>query len=581
MAYRGEDLDLRTPQTWAVTQAELAGAAEASLSSDSKHGTFRAGPILVDDTVLACCNYAYDIAVAHRSAEVRIEHLLYAMTRIDAAASALESRGIRVASLRRETATIVASEIPVVPGSGPLAPRRSDDFAAVLRIAASLAARRNAAASIDDVLQTLVDYRSDFPASESLFRVMPRIAPRELPEPLPPLTRAGGDLRYPVGQVGLLRYGGDYPRGYRNDFAGSPADALQNSRIEALEQMVRALSQDLSNERHIVAGLVRDLSREAQAHQDDQVRRQAVLLDRIGTMEAAILEARGASTNESLVAKLENIETALELRLQEMSQSWAVLSTRLQELEASIRERPSGSGSVTAEEIREIVDLKPILNRLDIIEEAVLSGEGTSSANLGERFAKVEAEITRALTTSSDAGRTETLLTGLESIKEISNKFDVQQATASEAMRDLTERLAAVERAITAEIETAAAKHQAYAHDLSEVHEALMKINQNQHTLAGSMDQWRTEFAGDVATILNRLAAIDRDTALPAEALNALKAHMDTMNRLIIERYHRRHRFSYWLFGTDDWIGASWPSQKAALEAEKQRVKEAAEAQSA
>lgn len=577
MAYRGEDLDLRTPQTWAATQAEAASAAEASLPPDTKHGIFRSGPILVDDTVLACCNYAYDIAVAHRSAEVRIEHLLYAMTRIDAAASALEARGIRVGSLRRDTATIVASEIPVVPGSGPLAPRRSDDFAAVLRIAAGLAARRNAAASIDDILQALVDYRSDFPASESLLRVMPRIAPRELPEPLPPLTRSAGEVRYPASQVGLLRYG-DYPRGYRGDFAGSRADALQNSRIEALEQMLRALSHDLSNERHIVAGLVRDLSREAQAHQDDQARRQAVLLDRIGTLEAAILEARGASTNESLVAKLENIETALELRLQEMSQSWAVLSARLQELEAAVRERSSGSGSVTADEIRDIVDLKPVLNRLDIIEEAVLSGEGGASSNLGERFAKVEAEITRALATSNDAGRTESLLAGLESIKEISNKFEAQQATASGAMRDLAERLGAVERAITAEIETAAAKHQAYTHDLSEVHEALMKINQNQHTLAGSMDQWRTEFAGDVATILNRLAAIDRDTALPAEALNALKAHMDTMNRLIIERYHRRHRFSYWLFGTDDWIGASWPSQKAALEAEKQRVKEAAEA---
>jgi hypothetical protein len=42
---------------------------------------------------------------------------------------------------------------------------------------------------------------------------------------------------------------------------------------------------------------------------------------------------------------------------------------------------------------------------------------------------------------------------------------------------------------------------------------------------------------------LNRLTSIDRDNALPVETLNGLKTHMDTMNRLIIERYHRRNRF--------------------------------------
>ena len=124
-----------------------------------------------------------------------------------------------------------------------------------------------------------------------------------------------------------------------------------------------------------------------------------------------------------------------------------------------------------------------------------------------------------------------------------------------------------------AEIETAAAKHQAYAQDLGEVHDALMKLNQNQHTLAGSIDQWRTDAAGDVAMISNRLANLDRDNERPIETLNALTTHMDTMNRMMIERYHRRNRFWYWLFGTDDWIGTSWPSQAAAIEAERQKLK--------
>jgi hypothetical protein len=577
MAYRGEDLDLRTPQTWAAPSADLAGSSELPLPQGGKRGAYRSGPILVDETVLACCNHAYDVAVAHRATEVRVEHLLNAMTRIDAAAAALEVRGVRVAALRRETAAIVAGEIAAVAGNGSAAPRRSDELADVLRFASSLAARRNAAASVDDILQVLLDQRSEFPSSELLARHTSRVALRDLPEPLPPLTRSGLDARYPAS--GGLRYGSDYSRPYRGEFTGTPTDAIQNSRIEALEQMVRALSQDLSSERHIVAGLVRDLSRDTQVHQDDQGRRQSVLLDRIGTLEEAMLEARGANSNESLVSKLESIEAALELRLQEMSQSWSVLSKRLQDLEVSVREKAgSGEGGTTLDDIRQAIDLKPIANRLDIIEEAVLGGETRGNGDLGDRFAKLEAEVTRALATSTDGGRMETLLSGFERINGISEKLDAQHGSLTQATSDLAERLAAVERAITAEIETAAAKHQAYAHDLTEVHEALMKLNQNQHTLAGSMDDWRTEFGGDVANIMTRLAGLDRDNERPMETLNALNAHMDSMNRLIIERYHRRHRFWYWLFGTDDWIGASWPSQKVALEAERERAKDAEQA---
>ena len=72
---------------------------------------------------------------------------------------------------------------------------------------------------------------------------------------------------------------------------------------------------------------------------------------------------------------------------------------------------------------------------------------------------------------------------------------------------------------------------------------------------------------------MNRLTSIDRDNSPPVETLNGLNTHMDTMNRRLIERCHRRNRFRYWLFGTDDWIGASWRSLKAAIEAEWQRVK--------
>ena len=573
MGYRGEDLDLRTPQTWASAPTELAGTGDLPLPQNGKRASYRSAPILVDDMVLACCNHAYDVAAAHRAAEVRVEHLFNAMTRIDAATAALEARGVRVAALRRETAAIIASEIPAVAGNGSSAPRRSDELVEVLRLAASAASRRNAAVSIDDLLHVLLDQRSELPASELLFRFASRLALRDGPEPLPPLTRSSADLRYAAGAGS--RYGAEHGRSYRA-FSDAPTDAIQNSRIEALEQMVRALSQDLSNERHIVAGLVRDLSRNTQAHQDDQGKQQALLLDRIGMLEEATLETRGTNLSESLISKLESIETALELRLQEMSQSWAVLSSRLQELEIAVRDRPGhGGAGLTLDDIRQVVDMKPVNERLALIEEAVLADDRSGSGDFGDRFGKLEKEIARLLATSTDSGRIDALLTSFDRFNALADKFDSQQSSLGQAASDLVQRLASVEAAITAEIETAAAKHQAYTRDLTEVHDALMKLNQNQHTLAGSMDQWRTETAADVANVLTRIAAIDRDASVPAETLTALNAHMGSMNNFIIERYRRRHRFLYWLFGTDDWLGASWPPKSAAVDADRQRLNEA------
>lgn len=591
MAYHGEDLDLRTSQTWAP--GEVIQPGEAALSN-GKRGSHLAGPVLVDDTVLACFNQAYDIAAAHRAGEVRVEHLLNAMTRLDSSAAALETHGIRVVALKRETATIIAGDIPAMPGSSPVSPRRSDDLVEVLKFATTLAARRNTPVSIDDLLQVLFDHRSEFGASELLMRFVARA------EPLPPLTRSEpryAPQRYPV----------DYGRPlYRNEYLGTQTDALQNSRIESLEQAVRALGQDLSNERHVIANLMRDFARDTIAHQDDQGRTHAVLIDRIGSLESAFREG-GASTptavdSSGLVAKLGDIEAALELRLREMSQSWSVLSTRLQELEATIKQRPVPlEGGAGLDDIRQIIDLKPISDRLDIIEEAVLGNNHSGFVELGDRLSRLQDSVGQVLATPTGDGRTDEIIGGIDrihglwgnveglsgnieglnanvaslsgNIDGLSGRFDTHAGSMTELLTDLSERVKGAENAIAAEIETAAAKHQAYTQDLTEVHEALLKVNQNQHTLAGAMDQWRADSANDVAGIMNRLGEIDRDTALPAETLGALNTHMDQMNKFIIERYHRRHRFMYWLFGTDDWISASWPSTKAKIETDQHRLK--------
>jgi hypothetical protein len=612
MGYRGEDLDLRTPQTWSATPADLAAVNDPQPGTLGARGAQRPGPIWVDDTVLACANHAFDVALAHRAAEVRIEHLLHALTRIDAAAEALEARGVRVAALRRESAMIIASEIPIGLPNGKGAPRRSEDVAEVLRLAAANAARRNAPATIEDLLHVLFDQRSDVPGLSLLARNAARSIVRETVEPLPPLTRYAAETRYmPAPQDRYVRhavseprymsepqpeprYMPEPPRTYRAEYSGTPTDAMQNTRIEALEQMVRALGNDLAGERQLVSGLLKDLSRETQAQRDDQGRLHTGLYDRLQNLEQVLSQPRAASSaagGDGLLERLQDIEAGLELRLNDMSNSWSVLSDRLQSLELAIRETKDGKGGdagVTIERILQAIDLKPISNRLDIIEEALLSREpgDAQASDVADRLKSLEGEIARALSANTaSTSRMEALISGFERrggeltaplvdrVNALHTVYQGQQAASAETSSKLLERMTAVERALAGEIETSAAKHQAYTQDLKEVHEALMKLNQNQHTLAGSMDQWRTEAAGDVAMISNRLANLDRDNERPYATLNAMTENMDRMNRLMIEKYHRRHRFWYWLFGTDDWISASWPSQVASIASDRQKMK--------
>jgi predicted nucleic acid-binding Zn-ribbon protein len=588
MGYRGEDLDLRTPQTWSATAAELAGSTDLSTTGNGQRSGYRSGPIWVDETVLACSNHAFDVALAHRSGDVRIEHLLHAMTRIDAAAEALEARGVRVAALRRESATIIASEIPVGLPNGKGTPRRSEQFAEVLRLAAASAARRNAPAAIDDLINVLFDPRLEFSSLGLLTRHTTRSFVREVAE----APRFTVEPRYVPVAPEPVRYAPEPVRSYRTDLSGSPTDAIQNSRIEALEQMVRALSADLSNERQVFSGMLQGVSRDTQASRDDQGRLHAALFERLQSIETALGQGQLATVSDGASEQhLAKFDAIVERRLRDMAKTWTALTARVHELESAVRQTAidGGNPALTVERIRQAIDLTPLSNRLDIIEEAVLSREQGDAAGTAVRLEALEVEITRALAASAGTTeRMEQILSAFESrqgsaggiasdrIAALTNILEAQQSALTRLSSDLNERLSAVEQAVAAEIQTAAAKHQAYSKDLVDVHDALMKLNQNQHTLAGSIDQWRADAASDVAIISNRLAAIDRDNDLPAEKILALSDNMDNLNRLMVERYHRRNRFWFWLFGTDDWLGRSWPSQVHAIEAEKQRLKDVA-----
>ena len=163
--YRGSDLDLRTPQQPPIA-GHRAPIAEPA-GSNTYNGSWRSaqngalGPIWADDTAIACCNHAFDVALAHGAAEVQLEHLVHAMTRVELAARVLEQNGFQDAALRRESAAVIAGQIPYARNGDLGTPRASSLYVDVLHRASEHAGRSGRAAGVGDILWVMSQMSRD------------------------------------------------------------------------------------------------------------------------------------------------------------------------------------------------------------------------------------------------------------------------------------------------------------------------------------------------------------------------------------------------------------------------------------
>lgn len=620
MGYRGHDLDLRTPQTWQDAPGDPAGAG-AGLNGPSRGRGYQNDqeiPIWVDDTVLACCNHAFDVALAHRSAEVRVEHLLHALTRIEDAAEILEASGIRAASLRRETATVIAGEIPVSLTNGSSAPRRSDSFEEVLRLAAAHSYQRNAPVSVDDLLHVFLELRPAVRGLELIERHLvsrPRERPMPAfrrspppPPPPPPRNYVASDPRYetrervrrPAGRFlateGYGRESGYQPsHGPLPDSVQAATDHLQNSRIDALEEIVRTISNQIAGQR------------------DDASRFSGSVFDRLQTLETLVTSRpeTGDGNSDQVLARIDDLQgllsglspqaldlgpvleriAGLERRIGEAGSigpisadiDLSVVETRLADLEKRLGERLM--------ELDRTSDLGELAGRLDSIETALLGRDGEMSGDVDSRMRDLTEAVALQQSTLEDskaalaadvrdvnaslAEQTMRITRTGESLGELVRAIESlrneERNTVAQVAGLLSKYQSEVQQFVAQSNET----HEVHNAELKEVHDALMKLNQNQHTLAGSMDQWRTDGAGDLAIIASRIEGLEQAVEKPNQLLQSMSVNLDNINRFTVERYHRRNRFWYWLFGTDDWVAASWPSQAQRIEAERAALRQA------
>lgn len=255
MAYKGSDLDLRTP--YGHGAGEDAGP-QMGWPLFPELG--RDGPIPVDATVLACCNAAYDAAVFHGTRDVRLEHMLYALTRVEAARDVLEQHGLRTPQLRREAAAAIADEVPAgIVGPGRM-PRASPEFENVLRRAAGRAGQDSVPASVHDLMRAILSYGREAPATALFLRAASDPQQLERWASAPPAHHAAS------GSLAL-----------------QPVAAQQVlARLESIEGAMQTLTAEVAADRKAMLDLMGEIQHELRTVREENIAaRQSIVLDKI------------------------------------------------------------------------------------------------------------------------------------------------------------------------------------------------------------------------------------------------------------------------------------------------------------
>lgn len=598
MGYRGDDLDLRTPQGHTPPPADWREADGNGLRGRVHHGGVLNGPIMVDETVLACCNHAYDVALAHGAAEVRLEHFLNALTRIDAAAEALEARGVRVAALRRESATVIASDIPSSSSKTVGSPRRTQELEDVLRLAAAHSGRRNEPATVDDVIHVMLDEEPNMSGLSLLHSVTSgRVSRRPLFGTLPSVTRA-------VSASEGRNYLSDVPRPNRYRLAaqaghaenGSNGLSISNSRIEGLEQAIANLVGEFNADRKALATAMQEMQGEALAQREEMldgfnaigqaINTQASdafdlspINDRVtalgrdtstklNTLELLIerLSSRPAVDLGSIQKRLEAIEDIITARTEDHS---AEIANRLSSLEDSMARTQVRAGEQHDGVLREIAD---ITGRLDKHRNDVI---GSVLTPLMERVERQRSEVAALVQPISDALEKQrgeianAILTPLsdriDRLEKLSQSADGHEARTAQALAGVLDRFGKLERDLASWAQATTQTGAAYAKEIGEVEEVLVRLTEGQRTASGALSAWRQEGNNTLSALMSRVDAVEEQGVRANSMLDQLASIVERMHQVTTQRYMKRNRIRYWLFGTDDWVSASWPSQAKRL----------------
>lgn len=156
----------------------------------------------------------------------------------------------------------------------------------------------------------------------------------------------------------------------------------------------------------------------------------------------------------------------------------------------------------------------------------------------------------------------------------LSTMVNERQTEQTRQLGIISERVSALEARSQSEAERiiAAIGSGVAGGDGVDTRDALYKLNGNQKTLADAVDQLRADTKDDTNEIKRDLSALLSRMQLPVGDTGTSQSHKELQDKLDIltGQLQRRQdfwtRFRVWLFGTDDWYGASWGENRRRIE---------------
>lgn len=592
MAYKGDDLDLRAPQsagqatftTYTGQEAE-GGRTRVRSNGQYQNGTHRSPALYVDETLLACCNHAYDIASANGAREVMIEHLVHALTRVPEAAQILENRGVHVMALRRESAAVIANDLPISASHSGGTVKASSDFDAVLHLAAANARlRSDRPTSVRDVLFVLMNYDRQASGIDLLRRHWPswqqddmsereepvRTPPPRNPPPRGPVYEAVPVIERVVERVERVD---PLPR------ADRMADARIEALINALHESVIAQRTEYQSFRSALGERLQRLEKAIEHRLDGGTANLEVALNsrlqRLEKMQETLLSQRVslAPLEAAMNDRFHRLEKTLEAQRLDQGKIPVGLADRMQATERMLEQRLSevqrtlSQGGLVSGPLNErmlrlekaiesVTHAMPagLIDRMQAMEnsfESKITESTRSWGPIGERLQGLERSLTAYRGEIAQLQATSAQIQGavqgwqqdtnrvpgplmerfgeLESIL-LSWREEAGVTTGSgEVPAVLFERLQSLERAVTASREEAARLAKTNEAAIAELRAGVSRLGGSQQSLSAAIDQWRLDNTGDLGIISNRLEAIEHSSIRPMEILESLNSRVQAM----------------------------------------------------
>ncbi len=516
MVYRGGDLELRTPQGLPAsgrgTARETEGGANGWRSLSDDRADHRppqeepAEPIWVDDIVMDCCNQAFELASAHRAGEVRLDHLLHALTVVEGALTALEQKGIRTAPLRRETGARIAADIPLPAGAPP--PRRSSELQKTLNRASAWAYARRRPVSVLDLMTVLLQAPREWAGVDLVhqftddwsFRDSTETRERVRVAALSQYTSEPAPVPTPPSYV---------TQAWATRMEPQPAP-IQRDEPQPPPELARALAQ--------VAERLQSIN---------------VLERKLGDFEQVL---------SGLAERLSGIERGLQDGGRQNLNGLSAITERLgaveQKLEGIQPEHPLGALEARLADIeRQGIETGLLISAADETLKAISARASDEQNDVARLAGDVRTELS-GMSTALELQRTNIISAISQTVRESLP----QQAPHAPLPPEVLSKIAQAETALGALDGRIDASGQALSREfghlnislnreLGQFHENLVKLNVNQKTIAEGMDQWRLDTTADLGTLNGRIEEVERTTAKMSDVQDTLQSSVEYLYR--------------------------------------------------